>query len=154
MHSFWNFDALFQPQQHPARDAHDTFFLKGFFCDCWASKVFMCGFFFLIVIWFYICRSFHHKGTSRRLCGAGEAGPWDWWLWIQRVWYSVLRNVIFLCLLSISEIPFSVFFFFFFFIILSLSDMDIIGKERKQIRTYCELIQLPWPPGCYICLHR
>ena len=27
--SFWNFDALFQPQQHPARDAHDTFFLTG-----------------------------------------------------------------------------------------------------------------------------
>jgi phenylalanyl-tRNA synthetase alpha chain len=27
--SFWNFDALFQPQQHPARDLHDTFFVKG-----------------------------------------------------------------------------------------------------------------------------
>ncbi|KAI9179001.1 Phenylalanyl-tRNA synthetase, beta subunit, cytoplasmic [Blastocladiella emersonii ATCC 22665] len=27
--SFWNFDALFQPQQHPARDMHDTFFLKS-----------------------------------------------------------------------------------------------------------------------------
>lgn len=26
--SFWNFDTLFQAQQHPARDAHDTFFLK------------------------------------------------------------------------------------------------------------------------------
>eukprot|EP01134_Creolimax_fragrantissima_P007656 CFRG7656T1 len=26
--SFWNFDALFQPQAHPARDAHDTFFIK------------------------------------------------------------------------------------------------------------------------------
>eukprot|EP00039_Didymoeca_costata_P018569 m.334027 g.334027 ORF g.334027 m.334027 type:complete len:516 (+) comp17272_c0_seq1:118-1665(+) len=26
--SFWNFDALFQPQQHPARDAHDTFFMR------------------------------------------------------------------------------------------------------------------------------
>jgi len=26
--SFWNFDSLFQPQQHPARDAHDTFFLS------------------------------------------------------------------------------------------------------------------------------
>ncbi|XP_075433620.1 phenylalanine--tRNA ligase alpha subunit [Ascaphus truei] len=25
--SFWNFDALFQPQQHPARDQHDTFFI-------------------------------------------------------------------------------------------------------------------------------
>ncbi|KAK4791925.1 hypothetical protein SAY86_022360 [Trapa natans] len=27
--SFWNFDALFQPQQHPARDSHDTFFLRA-----------------------------------------------------------------------------------------------------------------------------
>ncbi len=27
--SFWNFDTLFQPQQHPARDAHDTFFLTA-----------------------------------------------------------------------------------------------------------------------------
>ena len=27
--SFWNFDALFQPQSHPARDAHDTFFIKS-----------------------------------------------------------------------------------------------------------------------------
>ena len=27
--SFWNFDSLFQPQQHPARDAHDTFFLSN-----------------------------------------------------------------------------------------------------------------------------
>ncbi|EDQ85350.1 uncharacterized protein MONBRDRAFT_34276 [Monosiga brevicollis MX1] len=27
--SFWNFDALFQPQQHPARDAHDTFFMTA-----------------------------------------------------------------------------------------------------------------------------
>jgi phenylalanyl-tRNA synthetase alpha chain len=27
--SFWNFDTLFQPQQHPARDAHDTFFIRN-----------------------------------------------------------------------------------------------------------------------------
>ncbi|RZC49110.1 hypothetical protein C5167_017536 [Papaver somniferum] len=26
---FWNFDSLFQPQQHPARDSHDTFFLNA-----------------------------------------------------------------------------------------------------------------------------
>lgn len=26
--SFWNFDALFQPQDHPAREMHDTFYLK------------------------------------------------------------------------------------------------------------------------------
>ena len=27
--SFWNFDTLFQAQQHPARDMHDTFFLQS-----------------------------------------------------------------------------------------------------------------------------
>lgn len=26
---FWNFDTLFVPQQHPARDLQDTFFIKG-----------------------------------------------------------------------------------------------------------------------------
>lgn len=26
--AFWNFDALFQPQDHPARDLHDTFYLS------------------------------------------------------------------------------------------------------------------------------
>ncbi len=26
--AFWNFDVLFTPQDHPARDAHDTFFLS------------------------------------------------------------------------------------------------------------------------------
>lgn len=27
--AFWNFDALFQPQDHPARDMADTFYLEG-----------------------------------------------------------------------------------------------------------------------------
>lgn len=27
--SFWNFDSLFVPQQHPAREMQDTFYLKG-----------------------------------------------------------------------------------------------------------------------------
>ena len=31
--SFWNFDALFQPQQHPARDAQDTFFISGLYSN-------------------------------------------------------------------------------------------------------------------------
>lgn len=46
--SFWNFDALFQPQQHPARDQHDTFFLRGGWdmlhyqkCQAW-TKSFRC----------------------------------------------------------------------------------------------------------------
>jgi len=42
--SFWNFDSLFQPQQHPARDAHDTFFLSDpaealFFPDDYLERV-------------------------------------------------------------------------------------------------------------------
>jgi len=37
--SFWNFDALFQPQQHPARDAHDTFFLSDpQFCNTFPNE--------------------------------------------------------------------------------------------------------------------
>ncbi|XP_015472109.1 phenylalanine--tRNA ligase alpha subunit [Parus major] len=35
--SFWNFDALFQPQQHPARDQHDTFFLLGGSEEFWGG---------------------------------------------------------------------------------------------------------------------
>lgn len=45
--SFWNFDALFQPQQHPARDAHDTFFLtsahKAELCYRWLATSGLCG---------------------------------------------------------------------------------------------------------------
>jgi len=26
--SFWNFDALYQPQDHPARELADTFYMK------------------------------------------------------------------------------------------------------------------------------
>ena len=37
--SFWNFDALFQPQQHPARDAHDTFFLTGWLVQQRAQRM-------------------------------------------------------------------------------------------------------------------
>lgn len=30
--SFWCFDSLYVPQQHPAREMQDTFYLKGGFC--------------------------------------------------------------------------------------------------------------------------
>lgn len=46
--SFWNFDSLFQPQQHPARDAHDTFFLTSpatsdTFPEDYLQRVKVCG---------------------------------------------------------------------------------------------------------------
>ena len=61
--SFWNFDTLFQPQQHPARDAHDTFFLSGLlvvvrrfvgYC-CWLLLVVLfivvsCRWFLLLIV--------------------------------------------------------------------------------------------------------
>jgi phenylalanyl-tRNA synthetase alpha chain len=37
--SFWTFDALFTPQQHPARDMQDTFYLEGVRSSIAATKV-------------------------------------------------------------------------------------------------------------------
>jgi len=37
--SFWNFDALFTPQDHPAREMQDTFYLKDFAANKIASPV-------------------------------------------------------------------------------------------------------------------
>ncbi len=36
--SFWNFDALFTPQDHPARELQDTFYLDGIFAKKIASS--------------------------------------------------------------------------------------------------------------------
>ena len=36
--SFWNFDALFTPQDHPAREMQDTFYLDGVRAENFASK--------------------------------------------------------------------------------------------------------------------
>ncbi len=59
--SFWNFDALFQPQDHPARDMQDTFHL-GSVCilpDEYADKV----------------ATMHEVGGDLDSCGWG--GTWD-----------------------------------------------------------------------------
>ena len=54
-----------------------------------------------------------------------------------------------------------IFFFLFSNLIFELSmhykkifcpvDMDMIGKGRKQTRTYCELTPLLFPQGCFTC---
>lgn len=36
--SFWNFDALFTPQDHPARELQDTFYLDGILAKKFATK--------------------------------------------------------------------------------------------------------------------
>lgn len=36
--SFWNFDALFTPQDHPAREMQDTFYIKGKTAEKFASS--------------------------------------------------------------------------------------------------------------------
>lgn len=59
--SFWNFDALFQPQDHPARDMQDTFHL-GSVCvlpDDYSEKV----------------AAMHESGGEIDSCGWG--GIWD-----------------------------------------------------------------------------
>jgi phenylalanyl-tRNA synthetase alpha chain len=39
--SFWNFDALFQPQNHPSRESQDTFFLENPKTSCRYPKEYM-----------------------------------------------------------------------------------------------------------------
>jgi hypothetical protein len=34
--AFWNFDAMFVPQQHPARELQDTFYVKG---ECGVARL-------------------------------------------------------------------------------------------------------------------
>ena len=62
----------------------------------------------------------------------------------------------------------SVLFLFFFFFLLTLSiylnsqlcdeifpvAMIMSGKEKRQTKTFCELIQLLFLQGCSTCLHR
>ncbi|OQX21997.1 MAG: hypothetical protein BWK75_01895 [Candidatus Altiarchaeales archaeon A3] len=38
--TFWDFDALFQPQDHPARDMQDTFYLKNFKSEIYGFEKF------------------------------------------------------------------------------------------------------------------
>lgn len=37
--AFWNFDAMFVPQQHPAREMQDTFYVKGARASKWIVGV-------------------------------------------------------------------------------------------------------------------
>ena len=59
--SFWNFDALFQPQDHPARDMQDTFHL-GSACQLPAE-------------YFEKVAAMHERGGEIDSCGWG--GIWD-----------------------------------------------------------------------------
>jgi phenylalanyl-tRNA synthetase alpha chain len=59
--SFWNFDALFQPQDHPARDMQDTFHL-GSTCQLPAE-------------YFENVAAMHERGGEIDSCGWG--GIWD-----------------------------------------------------------------------------
>lgn len=68
--SFWNFDSLYQPQQHPARDAQDTFFLKTP-----ASSSLKCP---ELQTYFEKVRSVHEKGFNHQdNSSTGWQYPWS-----------------------------------------------------------------------------
>jgi len=69
--SFWNFDALFQPQDHPAREMQDTFYLKEHMPlpDGWERV-----------------RDMHERGGGTSSTGWG--GTWD----VKKAEQSVLRT--------------------------------------------------------------
>ena len=113
--SFWNFDALFQPQQHPARDAHDTFFISGswpidilftFWTSRNTSKFKLCinevkytndgqrnKQLFIVVcavimwLWNFDCRSKICTRISRRLFGACQESTFG-----RRIWFTRVRS--------------------------------------------------------------
>jgi len=66
--SFFNFDALFQPQQHPARDAHDTFFIAG---ECATAKLEKLDREYLEAV-----RRMHEQGDPR-IRSSGYRYHWD-----------------------------------------------------------------------------
>lgn len=57
---YWNFDALFQPQDHPAREMQDTFYLAG-------SADLPCG-------WERVCEMHEHGGATT---STGWGGTWQ-----------------------------------------------------------------------------
>ena len=83
--SFWNFDALFQPQQHPARDAHDTFFVSRESSPpaCRTCAVRSSG--FILVAPFFYFRTRNFGQLPAKIHGASEESAFRRRLRIARV---------------------------------------------------------------------
>ena len=117
--SFWNFDALFQPQQHPARDAHDTFFLQGLVrWSIFLSSLPVNHF----VLPFSSCGESSACPSSLHCSDEGDARTrWTWFDWVRSPrspLCSILPSfLIFPCLLCLAAI-----FFIFFQLSLQLED--------------------------------
>lgn len=143
-YSFWNFDALFQPQQHPARDSHDTFYLKGLFhLIGWTIPS---G--FLLI---FTCHSCIVPSTTKEL-------PEDYVERVKRVHESggygsrgygiffvyLSSNIFWISLHNLFNESFKWCFCFS-----ALAAMNMIGAERKQTKTFCVHTQQLCQPGCF-----
>jgi len=89
--SFWNFDALFVPQRHPARDSQDTFYISGlnnflliFFLV--KSHVHMCV---------QCCRSSWVWSFTWKLHRESWQGTFSRRLWLLRVYSRWIHFVVF-----------------------------------------------------------
>lgn len=96
----------------------------------------------IIVLYFY--SSFNYQGTSWRLCWAGEAYTRVWWLPVQGVCHWNRIHVLTPQDMRNYFSPLLLLFFSFY-----PADMDMIGKERKLTKIFCELTQPPFPRGCF-----
>lgn len=122
--------------------------VKSLFFQCWSNI--LC--FHFEYMW-HISSSFNNKETAWRLCSAGEASSWIWWLWVEGVWawapWIHLKHKLYIDghisskMFSDGNLT-----------IYSLVDMHMTGKERKQIKTSCGPTQLLFPPGCFTSWHR
>ncbi len=109
--SFWNFDTLFQPQSHPARDMHDTFFIKN---PENKGKLMMSG------LWAY----------TRHPNYFGEVTLW-WGLWIVSI--SALSNTSLLFAIISLVGPLTI-----TFLILKVSGIPMLEKKMEENPDFAE----------------
>lgn len=132
--SFWNFDALFQPQQHPARDAHDTFFLTSKLKEKLTTPIYSSVFLFhthsssVFIVISILTFTFSNIVA----------------LFLSSFLQNLLRRLPLQSQLSTSSVlkkPTKR-------AVLVASAMATIGPLLKQRRICYELTRQPFPPGC------
>ena len=146
MHSCFCFtySFLFLPQQHPACDLFDAIYLKGLF-DL-ISWTFPSG--FLLI---FICHSCIAPSTTKELPEG----------YVERVkhvhdsrGYGIFviylsSNLFLISLHQLFQEAFKCTFLFIYYYLSTLVGMNMIGAERKQTKTFCEITKQLCQLGCF-----
>ena len=146
-YSFWNFDALLLPQQHPACDLYDVIYLKGLFdLISWTVPS---GFHLI-----FICHSCVAPLTTKELPegyvervkhvhDSSGYSPRGYGIFV--IYLS--SNLFLISLHQLFQEAFKCTFLFIYFLS-ALVGMNMIGAKRKQRKTFCDITKQLCQPGC------